>query len=319
MFGPIGRVAKSGLTRAGYELYRPTQFERTHLRSIWDDWFSADPMNFARIYQENRDTLKRVKTWADRSELETSLWRYGVPEEWDSDDIGAVITTRLNQIQMEVTYSDLLAFVGAQLDRPVSYIEIGVSVGKNFLQMCHHFRDGSVVGLDVERVNPRLSREFASEQVVWTSERTYVVDTLTGGKDSANIHLSHHVLVRPSSRPVLYVRGDQFSDDTWASLQGRQFNLVFSDGVHEAGALRRELNLLLKYDLIVSEGPFAMVWDDLVDIHMQRAFVENARRLRSRFGPESWFGLHWIHGTYGSRRLNGIFSTFRAEGQKNST
>ncbi len=319
VLGPIGKIAKSGLTRAGYQLYRPTRFERTLLRSIWEDWFSADPAEFARIYLNNRKLLRGVERWADPCDLEDSLWRYGVPEVWDSDDMDTGSGTGLNHIEKEVTYSDLIAFVGAVLGHPVNYFEIGVSVGKNFLQMCHNFRDSAVVGLDVEDINPRLRREFDSEHIVLQSECTYVVDTLKGGRNSASIHLSHHLLERPASPPVLYVKGDQFSDDTWATLQGRQFNLIFSDGVHTADALRRELDFLLEYDLIVREGRFAMLWDDLVDIHMQEAFVDNSRRLQRRFGRESWFGLYWIHGTYGSRRLNGIFSTFRAERHDAST
>ncbi len=310
MLGPLGKVAKLALTKGGYQLYRPTGLENTLMRSIWEDWFSTDPARFAQIYEQNRAVLSSVDSWIDAGDLDRSLWRYGVPEEWDRAHSG-LNSTGLNEIEKEVTYSDLIAFVGGSLRRPVVYLEIGVSVGKNLLQVCHHFRDAEIVGLDIEVLNPCIRRQFASEEVVWQSDDEYAVDTLRGGPNSAIVRPSHHRLEHTGAAPVLYVRADQFREDTWASLRGRQFNLIFSDGVHTARALRQELGFLLKEDLIVPEGPFAMIWDDLVDISMQTAFFENAQLLQRRFGPESWFGLHWIHGTYGNRRLNGIFSSFR--------
>ena len=106
--------------------------------------------------------------------------------------------------------------------------------------------------------------------------------------------------------PATYLKADQFREDTWASLRGRKFNLVFSDGVHSPNALRRELDFLLAHDLVADAKPFAMVWDDLLNAPMQEAFVDNANRLKQRFSAGR-LNLYWMHGSYGNRRLNGVF------------
>lgn len=300
MLGPIGRSAKAALTHYGYELYRPTRFEHALVRSIWEDWFSTDPALFADVYARNRKVVSAIDRWVSPEALATSLWRYGVPEQWDTERQGLNLTG-LNEVEKEVTYSDLIAFVGKSIGEPVNYLEIGVSVCKNFLQMHQHFE--SITGLDVEDLNPRIAAELGPVEQVWQSEGDYPVDTLSG--TPTTIRLSHHKF-----DGGLYVKADQFSPDSWASLKGQRFNLIFSDGVHSPRALLDEMDHLLRNDLIPETGPFVMYWDDLVNWQMQDAFDANCRRLKERF-PGAYHGLHWIHGTYGSRRLNGIFSTFR--------
>lgn len=300
MLGPIGRAAKGALTHYGYELYRPTGYERTLVRSIWEDWFSSDPALFADIYAKNRRVVSGIDRWVSPEALAGSLWRYGVPEQWDTERQGLGLTG-LNEVEKEVTYSDLIAFVGKSMKAPVDYLEIGVSVCKNFLQMHQHF--DKITGLDVEDINPRIAAELGGTELIWQSERDYPVETLDG--KGAAIRLSHHAF-----NGGLYVKADQFSPDSWASLKGRRFNLIFSDGVHTPHAVLDELDHLLSNDLIPESGPFVMYWDDLVNWQMQEAFDKNCKRLHERF-PGAYHGLHWIHGTYGSRRLNGIFSTFR--------
>jgi hypothetical protein len=83
------------------------------------------------------------------------------------------------------------------------------------------------------------------------------------------------------------------------------FDFIFSDGVHSGRAVRDELQHLKRFDLLDLSGRFAMYWDDVVNFEMQSAFVDNAMELQP-----GWHGLHWIHGTYGSRRLNGVFANF---------
>jgi hypothetical protein len=208
----------------------------------------------------------------------------------------------LNEIEKEPTYSDLLAFIAGRLQQ-VTYLEIGVSVGKNWLQMIERAPDAKIFGLDVERPNPRILPRFGGAEIVHSSDRDYTVETLSG--TPAQVKLEHHRLSRDGT-PVTYVRGDQFSPDTWASMKGERFNFIFSDGVHSPRALETELDHLLANDLI-ADGPFVMYWDDLVNEPMQAAYRRNVARLQERFGPQSWFGLYRIHGTYGNQRLNGIF------------
>lgn len=302
MLGVVSRAARNYLVdRKGYEIYRPTNHERAEMRSFWEDWFGRDPALFAKLYAANRETLDGIASWVDEGSLADSLWRYGVPEQWNTKRQG-LGRTGLNEIEQEPTYSDLITFMMHSLGDDVRYLEIGVSVGKNFLQVVERFPEARIVGLDVEQPNPVLVRQFEDIKVVHTGPRTSV-ETLSGAP--GKVTLTHYDLKRDGAT-VTYVQGDQFAPHTWASLKGERFNFIFSDGVHSARAVKDELEHLLRNDLI-DRGRFLMYWDDLVNIEMQTAFVENCDRLAKLF-PKSERGLHWIHGTYGSRRLNGWFS-----------
>jgi hypothetical protein len=95
-----------------------------------------------------------------------------------------------------------------------------------------------------------------------------------------------------------YVSADQFNDDTWASLKGRHFNLIFSDGVHTPEALRTELQFLIKHDLI-DRNRLIMLWDDLYHPEMQAAFVDNAKTLCRMFNrSDEAFSLYDLRGSY---------------------
>lgn len=304
MLGPIGKTAKAALTRAGYELTRPTAHERQLLRSFWADWLSKDPVRFGQVYRVNRDYLRTVDRWFTPESLVDSLWRYGVPPQWDArqDSMNA---TGLNDIELEVTYTDLIAVMASRLDN-LRYLEIGVSVGKNFMQIVKQFPDAEIFGLDVEDLNPRIAQEFERVETVWQSDRAYAVETLSG--HPARIRLAIQKLHRKDGRPVTYIKGDQFSPDTWAALKGNKFNFIFSDGVHSPRALLDEMDHISRNELI-AEGPFTMYWDDLVNVGMQDAFKSNCETLAQICSAESDYGLHWIHGTYGARRLNGWFAS----------
>jgi hypothetical protein len=67
-----------------------------------------------------------------------------------------------------------------------------------------------------------------------------------------------------------------------------------------------EFAFLLLNGLIDTSGPFIIYWDHLVNIETQSAFNDCAVQLRELFG-RGWHGIHWIHDTYGEKRLSGLF------------
>lgn len=296
MLGPVGAAVRKILVSKGYQIYRPTHLETSLMRSPYEDWFSHDIERFARLYAANRSVLEQVPQWVKAEHLSGSLWRYGVPAQWDTGRQG-LGQTGLNEIELEPTYSDLIAFIASGMS-DLRYLEIGVSVGKNFLQIVRNV-PGQFVGLDVERINPVLAEALGGEMEARQMGKTQIVDTLSGEQTAVELSMT-------KLGAAEYLRGDQFSKDTWAALRGRQFNFIFSDGVHSPEALRAELDFLLAEALVDTSGPFVMYWDDLVNIEMQTAFDDCAKRLQDVFG-RGRHGLHWIHGTYGNKRLNGLF------------
>jgi len=65
---------------------------------------------------------------------------------------------------------------------PVNHLEIGVSLGKTFMQLSQHFRSGDVVGLDVEDISPGLRAQFKAAVQTRQSPKAYDVETLSGEK-----------------------------------------------------------------------------------------------------------------------------------------
>src|SRR3954471_6389908 len=101
-----------------------------------------------RAHEQHRLLLAAVPQWVSDETLRTSVFRYGIPEEIRElidRDVGAGIS-----------YTDALACLAGTLKKPVRYLEIGVSVGKNFWPMIHHVGDGRAVAFDIEEMTPVL-------------------------------------------------------------------------------------------------------------------------------------------------------------------
>lgn len=308
MLGPIGPLANRFLRSRGFIITRPTEIEKTFTRSFWEDWFSTDVQLFASIYGRNRATLAGVEQWISDETLTKSLWRYGVPVGWNESHSSSVDRTGLADIESEITAADLLSFVARQLGPDISYLEIGVSVGKNLLQMDRQISNSYLLGMDVEELNPVLRNQFSDCSDVAQLSTPYLVETLSKGLVEKRTSLKR--LRSPDNGNTFeYLSGDQFLDTTWKILIGKKFNLIFSDGVHTAEALRAELRFLMKYDLI-DKKRFVMFWDDLQSVAMQSAFLDNARVLSDAFGrDDDAISLFELHGSYGMKRVMGMFSS----------
>jgi hypothetical protein len=296
-YGFIGPAVKKFLIRRGYSVSRRTAIERAHERSYWHQWFSRDPALFAAVYAKNRETLKAIPNWISADAMSRSLWRYGVPIQLTSPMAGSVGRIPLNEIESEVTSPDLLAFIAKLCLPKLSYLEIGVSVGKTLLQMNYQVFGAAFVAIDVEEINPVIRQHFDTCEEFWRAESPYPVETLSNGLVSKTATVQRLKSQR-SGNTLEYVSADQFNDDTWARLKGHRFNLIFSDGVHSPDALRAELRFLIKHDLI-DRDRLIMFWDDLAHPQMQAAFVHNAKTLCRMFNRgDDAFALYQLRGSY---------------------
>jgi hypothetical protein len=297
------------LSEMGSTKNSPTYLETKYMRGVWSYWFSKDPIRFAKAYTSNRVIISTIHAWLPTDLLDKSLWHYGVPNEWDHRYSDATDRTGLPDVQTEFTAADLLAYIGLGLV-DVRYLEIGVSAGKTFLPMCHQFPSAMIVGLDIEELNPVLASQFDEVEVTWKATTPYEVKTWSGAL--ANKYASMTKLARKdTTAEVLYLSADEFREETWQRLAGKQFNLIFSDSVHNYSTIKTEVDFLLKYDLI-DRTRFAIVWDDLVGHDMQAAFEDNAEKLSSLFDKEACaISMHLLHGSYGLPRPVGVFASFR--------
>src|ERR1700748_2098883 len=82
----------------------------------------------AKYLAANRHSLQQVTTWIDEEAMARSYFKYGVPD-FIRGDINKPVGD-------PPTYTDVMALIAEKyLGGDVNYLEIGVSVGKNFFQV----------------------------------------------------------------------------------------------------------------------------------------------------------------------------------------
>lgn len=215
-----------------------------------------------KINLKNRATLSRVPMWISDEVRRNSVFQYGIPDSilhLIDDDIGDGIT-----------YTDALVVVSKKLKKQISYLEIGVSVGKNFLQIIDRLESAQLTGFDIEEINPVLDSKLNM-----ISTRTW--PTKKGSLKKKDSSFTTYT-VSESTNTVRYLSGDVFDTASWAQLYGEKFNLVFSDAFHSAEAMFCEYDMLTKFHLLDS-GDIVMMWDDLGG-EMTLAFEQICQRLK---------------------------------------
>jgi hypothetical protein len=101
------------------------------------------------------------------------------------------------EVNIDATYSDLILHFSEQLSN-VNYLELGVSVGKNFFQMSNGFTIAKLTGFDIENINPVLKKKFSFiQKEIW--------DCLPGSLRTESSTLSEYKF---NSNLISYVAGD---------------------------------------------------------------------------------------------------------------
>lgn len=216
------------------------------------------------IIERNRAHLHSVKNWIAPEDYACSRSHYGCPPR--------ILPLLDLPIDDQPTYTDLLVYAAQRLPAPTRYLELGVSVGKNFYVLASTFADAVLIGFDWERINPLLDRRL---------EYTHTHQPMRWYRHATN--------------RIGYLQGDIACADDWSALAGTRFNLILSDACHRPDMLRQEFAMLQRYGLIDSAA-FVMVWDDLDrrdDGAVTRAFLDIAHLLQReyRLPPEASFRL----------------------------
>jgi len=198
-------------------------------------------------------------------------------------------------ISATVTYSDLLCYAASCSSAKASYLEIGVSVGKNFWQLLNAVSGGALVGMDIEEINPPLRDKLAL--------------VAAEGAMVPRLDRFHYV---SRSNDVCYCTGDVFDPGLWDRLRGRKFNLIFSDAFHDPAAVMYEWRRIVELDLLDRSG-FTIIWDDLVSRPIRRVFNDIIADCTARYGltPRQACLMHaagWV-GEFEPAHPIGIIST----------
>lgn len=261
-------------------------------------WF--DEAKLDEIHAHNLGTLADIPCWIEDDVWRSSVFQYGLPQE-----IRPLIDLPMGAGH---SYTDAMLALAGRLRKPVRYLEVGVSVGKNFLQITRYLRDAWITGFDIEEINPVLRDQFTSEsRTEWPTSPASIKKTPSSLTRFATTELGNS---------VSYLCGDVFDDASWQHLGGRRFNLVFSDAFHSAEALEREQEMLARHDLL-DEDELVIVWDDLFG-DMADGYQRICRRLsENRAGCTTSFFIApfrgWLGENWGWHPV-GFFISFRKHG-----
>jgi hypothetical protein len=213
------------------------------------------------VIKINRATLAKVPEWLNNEIKSQSYFNYGVP-----DEIYPLLSLDIGN---DVTYTDLIIYFSKKIKK-INYLELGVSVGKNFFQVASQFENASLTGFDIENINPILQKEFH----LGTS-RSW--ETMSG---SVRKEKSTYTTYQYKSNQLNYLAGDIWDERSWAELKGNKFNIIFSDALHDPKALLWEYEMIQKYELLAPE--FVFFWDDL-NHGLEQSFFQIAKGLKRKF------------------------------------
>lgn len=290
-------LAKRGLAGLGYKVERihTTPAEEALVVSL-NRLVERDPTTFFADMTRHKRVLFGQDWGRWQAHLESGHFRWGVPQGVD-----------LARCESNVTYTEVLAFMAYALPVPVRYLEIGASVGMNFLPLMTRFDTGLLAAVDIEHPFPVFANALQGGERIAAWEGSAL--DRHGAEITRRFYVDAHMpdpdfrqrFDAPETGPdVLYASADLFDDRIWQALRpaanGNRFNLIFSDAWHRPYAIRHEFDRLLAHDLIDPEA-FIMVWDDLGGAMTDafRAIVAEARRA---FGADVGYGLLDVYGTY---------------------
>lgn len=241
----------------------------------------------------NRETLNLVENWIDEKAFSASIFKYGVPD---------YIKTEINKkINNEITYSDLITFISSFYFENLNYLEIGVSVGKNFLQILNGTDNlNEAYGFDIEEINPILEKKFIS-----VKKKTW--NTLESSIKKSESSLSEYTY---KEKIVKYLSADVWDEESWKKLENKKFSVIFSDALHTPEAILFEFEMIIKHNLL--NDNFVIVWDDL-EGRMAEAFFEIIKKYNKKVKIKDVYLLNvngWV-GEHERKHSIGIISNLK--------
>ena len=247
--------------------------------------------------KKNRESLYLVENWIDKNSFINSWFNYGVPDFIELD-----INKKIN---LDLTYSDVLLFLSNNFFEKVNYLEIGVSVGKNFFQIMNGLNDNSsIFGFDIEDINPIIERKILFEKRdLWETPFISI-------KKSPSSLTSYKYF----KKNIAYVCGDVWDSSSWKKLSGQKFNVIFSDALHTPEAIQFEFEQIVKNSLL--DENFIILWDDL-EGEMEIAFYKIIRKYKKYFNIKEIYLLKlngWI-GEHERKHNIGIISNFNFQNE----
>tara|TARA_B100001250_G_scaffold99127_2_gene83301 strand:- start:23114 stop:23959 length:846 start_codon:yes stop_codon:yes gene_type:complete len=182
------------------------------------------------------------------------------------------------------TYSDLIIFLIRNIfNGQINYLEIGVSVLKNYLQINNGIKNSTIVGYDINDLNPNFNN----------------LDDIKVNNNNL-VYFKGSVLNKDDSKKF----NDSFKED---------FDFIFSDALHEPHAIRAEYELIIKNNL---KDEFIIYYDDLDFDGIEKELINIRNDLENYASKTIYLYTLSVYGWIGQNEKlhkNGILTTFDLE------
>lgn len=235
------------------------------------------------IIKKNREVVNGGRIFL--SETEYELNNYGIP--------GHIFLKLNKDINQFPTYSDLFIFFSKYLEKQVSYLEIGVSVLKNFLQLNANLNSANLFAYDINPIVPTHKYIFNKKN----------------SEEYSNIYLGFN---EKQKNELVYFQGSVLerkdTNNFNKYINNKKFNFIFSDALHEPDAVFQEYENLIKNNL---DDEFILYFDDL-DFEGLDTTVQNIYHELKKEYKNLYFTTFYVNGWIGQHEKlhkNGIIST----------
>ena len=188
------------------------------------------------IILNNRKTLSETHSFLSKNQYVEN--NYGIP--------GNIFLCIDKPIDSFPTYSDIFIFISRYLNKPINYLEIGVSVFKNYIQMNESLQDSNLTGFDINPVAPNSLFIFNENNK----------------KENSNEHV-YRGYNNKNKNVLSYFKGDVLDrkeTGIFKNIFNSKFNFIFSDALHEHDAVISEYENIIKGNL---DKEFILYFDDL--------------------------------------------------------
>lgn len=232
---------------------------------------------------KNRTTLKNIDSFVDLDYYQKSPDFYGLPK--------YILKHIDKELNLYPSYSDFLIFLIDNFKNKNNfiYVEIGVSVLKNFYLISSHLNYSKLYAFDINEVNPAIEKKFKFL--------------------SSSDNLSRYKF---NSNEINYYKGDVFNSaqlDEFKKIVNKA-HIIFSDAHHSYDGLINEYKYLISTML---SDEFLIYYDDLKG-NLNKAFLEISKDLSNKFDIKSYTFL--INGWVGNNEKmhkNGIITNLNFE------
>ena len=246
-------------------------------------YFSTTTDELASIIKENRKYLNSIDTFITPEEYEKN--DYGIP--------GNIFKNIDKPINNNPTYSDLIIYLITRLNKKnVNYLEIGVSVMKNFMQINNYLKESTLVAYDINQIVNTFSTNF---------------------KKSNN--LNKVLSQSDQSNKLYYYQGDVLSvNDTsdFSRTLNLKYDFIMSDAMHTKEGIISEFNNIIEGNL---SEEFILYYDDLDFPELEEAAKNIFNKLTKRY-ENLYFYTFWISGWVGQNEKmhkNGFITNINVE------